>query len=194
AALTALGALLTTRKPEQPISWGFLATAFLWAVGAVAFAYAVDALITDPRTLPGGLAAAWLDNWFWLPTLVLPVGALLLVVPDGRLVSSSWRAVMAALLGGTALAGAALSGSSTFDLAGHSIRNPLAFHSSAAHVASAVGLAVVGGAVVASLVSFVLRYRRSLGDARQQLRWIGGSLGIAAVVGGVGTVSWGVFP
>src|SRR5215471_2753669 len=58
AALAALGALLTSRKPEQRISWGFAATALLWAVGAGAYAYAIEAVVTDPGTLPGGLAAA----------------------------------------------------------------------------------------------------------------------------------------
>src|SRR5581483_2878995 len=67
AALMLLGGLMTTRKPEQPISWGFAATAFLWALGGCAYAYAVEALIADPGSVPAGLAAAWLDNWFWLP-------------------------------------------------------------------------------------------------------------------------------
>jgi len=194
AALTLLGALLSTHKPEQPISWGFAVTALLWAVGAVAYAYAVEALVTDPGALPGGLGAAWLDNWFWLPTLVLPIGLLLLLAPDGRLLSPRWRAALVALLGGTALASAGLSGSSTFDLAGESIHNSLAADATATHIASAIGFAVLACSVAASLTSFVLRYRRSLGEQHQQLRWIGGSLCIAACVGGLGAISWGVFP
>jgi signal transduction histidine kinase len=195
AALALIGALLTTRKPEQPISWGFAGTALLWAIGAGAHAYAVEALVADPGSLPGGLAAAWLDNWFWLPGLFLPISLLLLVVPDGRLLSPSWRPVLVAVLGGTALASAGLSGSSTFELGSDEpINNPLALDTTAAHLAAAIGFALVAGAVVASLVSFVQRYRRSLGEERQQLRWIGGSLGITACVGGLGAVTWGVFP
>jgi two-component system, NarL family, sensor kinase len=193
--LTLIGALLTTRKPEQPISWGFGATALLWAVGAGAYAYAVEALVADPSSLPGGLAAAWLDNWFWLPTLVLPISLLLLAVPDGRLLSPSWRPVLIAVIGGTGLASAGLSGSSTFELgSSETIDNPLAFDTTAARLVAAIGFAVLAGAVVASLVSFVLRYRRCLGEERQQLRWIGGSLGISACFGALGAVTWGVFP
>ena len=59
---------------------------------------------------------------------------------------------------------------------------------------TAIGFAVVVAAVVASLVSFVLRYRRSVGEERQQLRWIGGSLGVCVCFGVVGAVTWGVFP
>jgi signal transduction histidine kinase len=194
-ALALVGAVLTTRKPEQPISWGFATTALLWAIGSGAYAYAVEALVADPGSLPGGLAAAWLDNWFWLPALVLPISLLLLVVPDGRLLSPSWRPVLLAVIGGTALASAGISGSSTFELgSGQPIDNPLALDARAAHLAAAIGFAVVAGTVVASLVSFVSRYRRSLGEERQQLRWIGGSLAIAALVGGLGAVTWAVFP
>lgn len=193
-ALTLIGALLTTRKPEQPISWGFAGTALLWAIGSSAYAYAIETLVADGNSLPGGLAAAWLDNWFWLPTLVLPITLLLLVVPDGRLLSPSWQPVLVAVLGGTALASAGLSGSTTFELESTEIDNPLALDSTAAHIASAIGFTVIVGAVVASLVSFALRYRRSLGEERQQLRWIGGSLGIGASLGGLGAVTWGFFP
>ncbi len=189
--LTLIGALLTTRKPEQPISWGFAGTALLWAVAAFAYAYAYQALVADPGSLPGGLAAAWLDNWLWLPSLVLPVSLLLLVVPDGRLLSRRWRPVLAAVLGGTALASVGVAGSATFELGAEPIDNPLALGTTAMHLAAAIGFAVVAGAVVASLVSFVLRYRRSLGEERQQLRWIGGSLGIGTFLGALGAVTWG---
>ena len=192
--LALIGALLTTRKPEQPISWGFAGTALFWAVAAGAYAYGFQALVADPGSLPGGRVAAWLDNWLWLPTLVLPVCLLLLVVPDGRLLSRSWRPVLAAVLGGTALASVGVAGSATFELGAEPIDNPLAFDPTVMHIAAAIGFALVAGAVVASLVSFVLRFRRSLGEERQQLRWIGGSLGIGIFFGALGSVTWGVFP
>jgi two-component system, NarL family, sensor kinase len=193
--LALLGVLLTTRRPEQRISWGVAATALAWAVGGGAYAYAVEALVARPGSLPGGLAAAWLDNWLWLPTLVLPVGLLLLVVPDGQLLSRRWRIVAVALVAGATVASVGLSGASTFDLgAGEPIDNPLALDTTAAHVVGAIGFAAVASAVVASLVSFVLRYRRSVGEQRQQLHWIGGALGAAACIGGLGALSWGVFP
>ena len=194
-ALALGGVLLTTRKPEQPISWGFAGTALLWVIGACAYAYAVDALVDGPGRLPGGSVAAWIDNWFWLPALVLPMCLLLLVAPDGRLLSPAWRPALVAVLGGTALASVGLSGSSTFELgSGRPIDNPLALDTTVAHIVTATGFAVVAGAVVASLVSFVVRYRRSLGEERLQLRWIGGSLGVCVCLGVVGAVTWGVFP
>ena len=88
-----IGALLTTRKPEQRISWGFAGTALLWAIAAGAYAYAFEALVAHPGSLPGGLAAAWLDNWLWLPTLVLPISLPLAGRPG-------WPAALPALANG----------------------------------------------------------------------------------------------
>ncbi len=193
--MTCLGVLLTTRKPEHPISWGFAATGFLWAVGAAAYAYAIAALVAHPQSLPAGRAAAWVDSWCWLPSLALPMGLLLLVVPDGRLLSPRWRPAVAALVAGSVLGSLGLSGSPTFDLGSDQpIENPLAFDTTAWHVAATLGYALVAGAVVVSLVSFVLRFRHAAGEERQQLRWIGGGLGLAVCLGTVGAFTWGVFP
>lgn len=193
-ALTLIAVLLTTRKPEHPIAWGFAATGLLWGIGSFAYAYAVEALVEDPGTLPGGLAAAWVDNWFWLPGLVLPTSLLLLVVPDGRLPSRRWRPAALAVVGGTALASVAVSGSSTFELASSEpIENPLALDATAIAVAAVIGFSLVAAAVVASIVCFVLRYRRSVGEQRLQLRWVGGSLVLAVCFGVLGAATWGVF-
>jgi signal transduction histidine kinase len=193
-ALVLLGVLLTTRKPEHPIAWGFAATGLLWAIAAGAYAYAVQALVEAPGSLPGGLAAAWLDTWLWLPTLVLPMSLLLLVTPDGRLLSSRWRGAVVVVVAGTAIASVVSSGSSTFDLGSNeSIENPVALSSTAIAVAAVIGFPLVVLGVVLSLASFVLRYRASVGEQRQQLRWVGGSLIVGVGLGLVGTTTWTVF-
>ena len=71
-ALIAL--LLTTRRPSTG-SPGCWRARRLGEVGGVFYGYAVEALVTDPGSLPGGLVAAWFDNWWWLPGLVLPLCA-----------------------------------------------------------------------------------------------------------------------
>jgi signal transduction histidine kinase len=193
-ALVLMGVLLTTRTPEQPIAWGFAATALLWTIGAFAYAYAVQGLVEDPGSLPGATAAAWLDNWSWLPILVLPMSLLLLVAPDGRLRSPRWRAVVVAVVSGTVLASLALSGASTFELdSSERIDNPLALGSTWIAVAAALGFSLVVVGVVSSFVSFVLRYRDSVGEQRQQLRWVGGSLVVGLSLGLLGSLTWGVF-
>ena len=158
-ALTCLGALLTTRMPEHPISWGFARQRSFGRSAAVRTPTRFEALVAHPGSLPGGRLAAWVDNWFWLPGLVLPMSLLLLVVPDGRLLSLRWRLAVVAVVGGTALASAGLSGSPTFELgSAEPIENPLALDPGVWHVAAVVGFALLSVAVIASLVSFVLRF------------------------------------
>ena len=192
-AVALLGVFLTTRKPEHPIAWGFAATALLWALGSCAYAYAVEALVEDPGSLPGGLVAAWIDSWFWLPGL-LPMTLLLLVVPDGRLLSPRRWIALSALAGGTVLASVAVSGSSTFELgSSEPIHNPLALGSTTIAAAAVIGLLLLAAGVLASIACFVCRYRRSVGEQRQQLRWIGGSLIVGVCLGVLAASSWAVF-
>jgi signal transduction histidine kinase len=160
----------------------------------LAHAYAVEALVEAPGSVPGGRAAAWSDGWTWLPTIVLPVGLLLLLVPDGRLLSARWRVALVAVVAGTALASFGLSGTATFDVGGGPIDNPLALDESTSGVAIALGVAVLVTGLFASFACFLVRYRRSQGDERQQLRWVGLSLCVAFGLGAVGMVSWVVFP
>ena len=61
-------------------------------------------------------------------------------------------------------------------------------------MAGIVGAILVVAGLVASLAAFVVRYRRSDGDERQQLRWVGVSLGLAVPLGVVGALLWGVVP
>ncbi len=194
--LALIGLLLTTRKPEHPISWILAITALWGAVGGLMYAYAVEALVADPSSLPGGIVAAWFDNWWWLPGLAVPLSALLLLMPDGHLASRRWWPVPTAVVVGAGLGSVAVSASPTFDLGTATpIENPLArVGGTAVAVAGIVGVILVIGGLVASLVAFVVRYRSSDGDERQQLRWVGVSLGLAVPLFVIGALLWGVVP
>ena len=194
--LALIGVLLTTRRPEHRISW-VLAIMALWGtVGGLCYAYAVEALVADPGSLPGGLVAAWFDNWWWLPGLALPLGVLLVWMPDGHLASRRWWPIPAAVAVGTVLGSVAVSTSPTFDLGTATpIENPLArAGGSAIVIVGIVGVILVIAGLVASLGAFIVRYRRSDGDERQQLRWVGVSLGLAVPLSVVGALLWGVVP
>ena len=110
--------------------------------------------------------------------------------------SRRWWPVAAAVAVGTVLGSFAVSSSPTFDLGGATpIDNPLArVGGTAIVVAGIVGVILVIAGLVASLAAFVVRYRRSDGDERQQLRWVGVSLGLAVPLFVVGALLWGVVP
>ena len=191
-----IGVLLTTRRPEHRISWVLAITALWGTVGGLCYAYAVEALVAEPGSLPGGLVAAWFDNWWWLPGLALPLGVLLVSMPDGHLASRRWWPIPAAVALGTVLGSIAVSVSPTFDLGTATpIENPLArAGGSTIVVVGIVGVIVVVAGLVAALMAFIVRYRRSEGDERQQLRWVGVSLGLALPLFVVGALLWGVVP
>ncbi len=192
--LALMGLLLTTRLPLHPVSWVFAISAAWSAIGTFAQAYAVEALVHEPGSLPGGLALAWLDNWAWAPGLSLPLCALLLLMPDGRLLSRSWRLVPVIVVVGTVLTAGAVSATTNFELAGTMVPNPLASETLAVGVAGATGAILVVAGLIASLAALVVRYRRSEEDARQQLRWVAVAFGCATVLTIAGALLWGVVP
>src|SRR5262249_57573973 len=56
------------------------------------------------------------------------------------------------------------------------------------------GSMVVVGGLAGSLAAFVVRYRRADGIEKQQLRWVGASLGLAVTLAVVGALTWDVLP
>jgi len=53
-----VGAIIVSRRPENPIGWILCAIGFLWACNIFSGLYAIQALVTDPGSLPAGEVAA----------------------------------------------------------------------------------------------------------------------------------------
>ena len=53
--LALIGLLLTTRRPEHPISWVLAITALWGSIGGLLYAYAIEALVEDPSPSRAGL-------------------------------------------------------------------------------------------------------------------------------------------
>jgi signal transduction histidine kinase len=194
-ALAALGLMLTTRMPQHPISWVIAAGGLWWGVSLLVSAYAVEALVTDPGSLRGGIAAAVFDSWAWLPGLALFLSVLLVLMPNGRLASRRWWPVPASVTAGTVMFAVVSSTDASFTLAGTKVANPLAARGPVIDVLATAGVVLVLGGLAGSLVAFVVRYRRSEeGVETQQLRWVGASLGLAVTLALVGAVTWDVLP
>jgi len=172
-SFASVGALIASRRPENPIGWLFLAFGVVAAVGFAAYSYAYRTLVSHPGALPGGDVAAVIADHIWHPGFGLFVFSFL-VFPRGRLLSRRWRWVAAATV--ATYAGLAVSG--IFDagfLDGESDlpAKPL-FSGPVEEIASAVFaillLANLGLLVVAG-ISLILRLRRSRGEERQQIKW-----------------------
>jgi len=174
-AFMVVGALVVAHRPGNPIGWIFSAIALLAFTGGLAGEYATYALLTRPGSLPAATFAAWYTSWPWYPTLALALVFTPLLFPTGRLLSPRWRSL--AWLAGVATAAftvlAALQ--ANLDLGtGQVIVNPIGVAAVKNPEKSTVGVALLGLITLSAVVavgSLVLRFRRSRGEERQQLKW-----------------------
>ena len=176
-----VGALLISRRPRHPVGWLLLAFGLLAVPSpGAADGYAAYGLLARPGALPAanfaGMVAAALfapgPAWFG-------IGLVLLLTPTGSLPSPRWRWWV--WVSGTASAVFVLSrvlghGPRSYDpaLEAFQRRSPYAARALASPllVAGNVALAVMGLALVVALGSLLVRFRRSRGVERQQLRWL----------------------
>jgi hypothetical protein len=126
-------------------------------------------------SLPGAALAAWF-SWWWLPILGLIFVFTPLLFPTGRLPSPHWRPV--AVTGALAITAVAVLGAvqPTLKLQNEEVYlpNPVGLAGAPDPEDGALGavlLGVLAACMVASVVSVVLRFRRSSGVERQQLKW-----------------------
>jgi hypothetical protein len=168
-----VGVIIASRRPRHPIGWLFCAVGLLTGVNHLYAEYAIYALLTQPDSLPGGRAAAWVAAWPWMPANALLVFVALLF-PDGRPPSRwwlpfAWLNVVVAVVGTVAVA----------FLAGpipalDPIKNPLGLDGArnvlgpVATISGALERGVLGIIAVGSLF---LRLRSARGEEREQIKW-----------------------
>jgi hypothetical protein len=84
-----VGALISSRRPGNPIGWIFCAMGLAFVLAMFSGNYGHYGLVVSPGSLPGATTAAWTGNWIW-PVVLSPVGFLLLLFPSGRPPSRRW--------------------------------------------------------------------------------------------------------
>jgi hypothetical protein len=184
-AFMVMGAVLVAHRPGNAIGWIFSAVGLLTGTGLFAWQYAEYAYLTRRSPLPGAMLGAWYNNWFWYPTVTLSTVFTLLVFPTGRLLSARWRPI-AWLTGATTTTVVALGAlAPTLNLGERTkLRNPVGLAAIPNPEQGSVLFGLLLGCTGAAVVSLVLRFRRSQGVERQQLKWFtyAGVLGFAWLV------------
>ena len=173
-----VGAFVASRRPYNPVGWLFVAFGAAAAIRFTGSQYATYALLTHPGSLPGGDFIASFAVHLWHPGLGFLVFSFLLF-PDGRLPSPRWRIV--AWVSAISCLSALISGMLEYEFLykytwpeNMSFVKPL-FTGSAAEVAATVfwySSMVILAMLFVSGGSLVLRLRRSVGEERQQLKWV----------------------
>lgn len=162
-SFTALGGLVLSGVPRHPVGRLMLAAGLTATVAALALSW----MTWQPLSW---LPLAWLTQWLWWPPFGL-VFLALLVFPDGRLPGPRSRAIGVLLVASTvvvsgALAVAALDDPRNLLFTGEPAANDrIRLLARVAVVGMAVGLA----GLAAVLVSLARRWRRAVGETRQQL-------------------------
>ena len=180
-----VGAVVASRQPRNPVGWFLVVSATCWAVNEATGRYAVYGLVIEPGSLPLARLMAWPSTWMWEPALLLIGLFLPLYFPDGHLLSPRWRPVLwLALLfsvGFGVFFGALFPGEVDElspgvggDVPG--VVNPLGIEAlrpldrvTQVDIILAVLLMVL---VLCSVASLVVRFRRSSGEERQQMKWL----------------------
>jgi len=171
-AFPVIGALLASRRPRNPIGWICLADGFLWALLGLFDYYSVYGL-DKPGSVPFPGAIAGLGLWLWVPTVGLLAIYLPLLFPDGRLLSRRWRplAWFSGAVIGLLSVTEGLTPGPIADLGG--VRNPFGLEGQpwVADATNAI-LMMFLLCILASTLNLIMRYRRSGGVVRQQIKWI----------------------
>jgi hypothetical protein len=92
AAYALVGALVATRQPRNPIGWIFSAVGVFTGLTLLSSNYLLVGQ-SGEVSLPGIDIARWVGLWAWMPTTILPLTFVLLLFPDGRILSPRWRLV-----------------------------------------------------------------------------------------------------
>ena len=174
ATFTAMGSLIVTRQPRNLIGWIVLLSGPLAAIGFATDGWAVRSFARAAGPLPLGTFAAWTANLILGSHLLfLVIGLLFLLFPDGRLPSPRWRWLLwyGAFVYGVLAVSAALWSADVTKIFPHRILPSLLPGQAAALTVASPFLAIQLTVVAACVTALIVRFRRSAGDERQQLKW-----------------------
>ena len=170
-----MGALVASRRPENPIGWIFCVVALTNVLWALALEYTLYAFVFHPGQLPGRELAAWLVTG-WISSLGwgLMLTFVPLLFPTGRVLSARWRPVayLAASACALQVVGVAFK-PGPVDPSLPGVRNPLGLGGAAGLFAllDRAGPVFVLLTVLVCVGSLVLRLLRARGEERQQIEW-----------------------
>jgi hypothetical protein len=174
-SFSTVGAVIAARRPGNAVGWSLLAISLALGVAFVGQVYADYTLVAAPGSLPGEALAVWLSLWVPVPALVAATFFCLLF-PDGSPPTHRWRWVSRlAVMGGVLLVfGLSLAPGALDERNYPGARNPVGVEDAGRLLegTTTVGTALAITALILAVVSMIVRFRRSSGVERQQLKWV----------------------
>jgi hypothetical protein len=166
-----VGALIAARRPSNSIGWLILAGTMVVTLDTLVGEYALRGLVVDPGSLPAADVAAWAYQWVWfIPVALLSV--LFVVFPSGKAAARAGRWTLVP----TWVAVFLMVGPVAVWSWPHRGRELLLDPDSISELEGVnalvlVALALVLGGLILSVMSLLVRWRKSVGDERLQIKW-----------------------
>jgi hypothetical protein len=178
-----VGPLIASRQPRNPLGWLFCWIAIAAALAVFSRGYVEYWLDGNGGSRSLAETAAWYHDISWIPFVLPAATFLILLFPDGRLLTPRWRPVAWCAGVGTAAVfmGEGLAPGPLEDFP--EIANPYGVDGVAVDLLLLIAALLLVVALVGSPLSLVLRYRRAGHEQQQQIKWL-------ALAGAVATATF----
>ena len=191
-----VGWVILRRDPSNRLGWIYLAIGFWQALNMFASGYSTLAYWVAAGDLPLASELSWVAVWAWVPGFTLFSTLGILLFPTGRLPSRRWWLVVA--LAAVAFVLLLVPVVALWPYRGLPLELQNALNQPppadpvivVANTIQAVGQIVLLAAMIGSVGGLAVRFRRSTGVERQQLKWFT----YAAIVDVLLLVVWTVIP
>jgi len=178
-----VGALIVLRHPRNLIGWAFCLGALAIELENAGGGYLEHARVNDLGSLRRAAILGLVADALWIPSLASGVIFTFLLFPDGRPVSPRWRPVVwvVALLGLVSIPLTLFKPGPLYYA--EDIDNPLGIQAASDLIGAGQGATFVGimTLVFVSIGSVALRFKRSRGRERQQIKWFFYAAALVAV-------------
>jgi signal transduction histidine kinase len=193
-----IGTVIVTRTDRNPIGWLLIMIGIGFLLGGLTDEYLRYALPRGMADRPIVVFAGWLTNWVFT-FVVFPIPWILLLFPDGKLPTPRWRpvgigmfALQVFLLLGLIL--------SPGPIDADNFSSPIPNNPTGIEALGPIlePLLTIGGFLLlvvgfSTVVALILRFRRSRGEERQQMRWFVVTVGLGTVLLiGAFVTGWGL--
>jgi hypothetical protein len=186
----AVGLLIARAEPRNAIGWIFLGSGALLAANLVAYGY--TDLVLGGEPWPGDRWTASFTYWSFIPAVFVAPALVAQLFPNGSPLPGRWRPVFWITAGFGTLATLAAFSSTHEDDSYPELSNPAAASGVLGSIARGFdqyGNAVAPLAFAASVAALAVRFRRSAGMQRAQMKWLASAGAVPVAMFGLSFVT-----